>query len=152
MKEQQNNVMLYTRTSNLENWREYYIVFDFEKINGSAEKTINKMSEILIDITRNIKDKCISEYLCGFFICVKKENEVFHEIINEQWNIPIDEEGKVGYVHIVGCSFEKNNAYIIRPKVMEARYNHGNPSLWLFKQIKKIMNFKIKDAKDKIRL
>ena len=151
-KEQRGNVVLYTKKPNLSSWREYYIAFNFEEINESAEDTIFKMSKILRDMTRNIKDKWVAEYLCGFLICVKKENEVFHKIINEQWSIPIDEEGKVGYGHIVGCSFEKENAYIIWPKVVEPRYNSGNPSLWLFKQMRKIMNFKIRDAKEKIRL
>ena len=151
-KEQRDNVTLYTKKSNLGSWREYYIAFNFEEINESAEDAIFKMSEVLRDMTRNIKDKWISEYLCGIFICVKKENEVFHKIINEQWNIPIDEENLVGYGYIVGCSFEKENAYIIWPKVVKPRYNSGNPSLWLFKQIRKIMNFKIRNAKDKTRL
>lgn len=153
MDEQLENVVLYTRTSNLGSWREYYVAFDFNKINDSAEDAISNMSEILRNITQNIDNKRIEKYICGFFVCVKKENEVFHEIINDEWTIPIGVGNAFGDLLIVGCSFEKKELYFITPKTMNARSSkYGNPLLTLFKRIIKIMNLKIKKAKDKIRL
>ena len=147
LNEQKDDIVLYTRTSYFRNWQEYYIAFNFDEISESAEEAICNMSEILSDMTRNIKSTWRTSYVCGFFICVNKENEVFHEVINEQWSIPISEN-----VYTVGCSFEKKNVYIITPKVAQYSRHGGNPLLFLFKRIRKIMNFKIKNAKEKIRL
>ena len=152
--EQLDNVVLYTRTSNLASLREYYVVFDFNKINDSAEDAISNMSEILRNITQNIDNKRIEKYICGFFVCVKKENEVFHEIINDEWIIPIGEGNTIGDLLIVGCSFEKKKLYFITPKTLNTRFSRysGNPLLFLFKRVIKIMNLKIKNVKEKTRL
>lgn len=138
-KEKKDKIVIYSGTLYNGYWREYYVVFKFKEIGGLAEDVVSNMFKTLADMTKDVKDvwRCRHHYI--FFVCVEKENEVFHEIINNQWTFTDD--NVLCFLQIVGCSFEKNIMYITLPKMI---YYRRSDQFFLLKRIKAIMKLKKK--------
>ena len=139
-KEKKDKIAIYSGTLYNGDWREYYVVFKFKEIKGLAEDVVSNMFKTLDDLTKDLKDVWRCRYHYIFFVCVEKENEVFHEIINNQWTSTDD--NVFCFLQIVGCSFEKKIMYITLPKMF---YYRRSDQFFLLQRIKKIMKLKRKE-------
>lgn len=139
-KERKDKVVIYSGTLYNGDWREYYVVFKFKEIEGSAQDVVTNMLKTLDNMTKEIKDVWRCRYHYIFFVCVEKENDVFHEIVNNQWISTNDNE--YCFLQIAGCSYEKNIMYITLPKKI---YICMSEQLFLLRRIKIIMKLKRKE-------